>query len=330
MSLSACLGLALRLAAVFAVGAAVAFAAELIEQRLPFLTSVPDPGPLYTWWGTAGLAWVCIAVEVPIVGWRRSALRRILVGRSASTNSDLAYQSLGLSGGYDVLVRLTGLGLVDYVIRLGDRDAGLLPLHQLPLWAALPLILIVGSFVAYWEHRALHSRWLWPVHKSHHSPTEMTMINAGRTHPVELVMGAVVLPLPMILLGFAPEHLALFAVWTSFSVYFVHSHWTSIAWLDRCGIYTAAGHRIHHAIDPAYHDRNFGDLLNIWDRLFGTYVAPGADIDQLEIGVDALPGRHNTSNPFREIALQTMDWLAVVRREAFGRDAAGRESTSRL
>lgn len=308
-------GMVVRAGAVFGTGAGLVALAALAERALPTLgdgESLLSVG----WYNFLLLPWLAVAVEMVIVGWRRSALRNLLVGRSDSARSDLAYQFLALSGASELLLRISLLGLVAWAERVSERDIGLLPLNELPLWLALPVIWLVASFMGYWEHRMMHSRWLWTLHKSHHSPTEFTLINIFRTHPMEFALAAVGNSIPMALLGFAPEHLAIFWACFFFNPLFLHSHWTWTRWLERFGICTPAGHRLHHGIAEEHHDRNFGELTNIWDKLFGTYVAPDADVDQVKIGVDALPGRHNTSNPFREIALQTMDWLATVKREA--------------
>ena len=270
------------------------------------------------------MPWLGLAVEAVLVGWRRSALRRLIVGLStggptggqaASARSDLAHQALFLSGGLEALVRLFTLGAIAQVSGLTDSGIGLLPLDTLPLALALPAIWLAAGFVTYWEHRFLHSRWIWPLHKAHHSPTEFTLLNSFRVHPLQVALSGLTNTLPMALLGFAPEHIALFLALTLAAPLYLHSHWTGTAWLERFGINTPAGHRLHHGVAQEHHDCNFGDLTNIWDKVFGTYVAPGADIDQVTIGVEAPAGRHNTANPFREIALQTLDWLQIVRDE---------------
>lgn len=306
----------LRIAAVFAAGLALAVVVTAMARPAPLTpASLSSFFPDIDWWAALALPWLGLAVEAVLVGWPRSALRRLIVGRSASARSDLAHQALFLSGGLDALVRLFTLGTIAQVSSLTDGGIGLLPLDALPLAAALPAIWLAAGFVTYWEHRFLHSRWIWPLHKAHHSPTEFTLLNSFRVHPLQVALSGITNTLPLVLLGFAPEHIALFLAVTLAAPLYLHSHWTGTAWLERFGINTPAGHRLHHGVAEEHHDCNFGDLTNIWDKVFGTYLAPGADIDQVTIGVEALEGRHNTSNPFREIALQTVDWLQTLRAE---------------
>lgn len=172
------------------------------------------------------------------------------------------------------------------------------------------------GFVGYCEHRALHSKWLWPLHRSHHSPQQFTLINTSRAHPFESALSSIVNALALAAAGFSADAIAIFGFYALFVALFLHSHLTGFAWLERIGLCTPAGHRLHHGRAQRFHDRNFGEMTNIWDRVFGTYLAPQADVDTVEIGVDAPEGRHNTMRPFREIVLQTMDWAQLMRSEA--------------
>lgn len=224
-----------------------------------------------------------------------------------------------LTGGAQTLAALLALGLIGWSERwAGSGGAGLLPLKELSLWIQLPVLWLYMGFVGYCEHRALHSKWLWPLHRNHHSPHQFTVVNAYRLHPLESALSSIVNGLALAVAGFGSDAIAIFGVYSLFVALFLHSRLTGLAWLERLGLSTPAGHRLHHGRGAQHHDRNFGEMTNIWDRLLGTYLAPQADVDTVEIGVDAPEGRHNTMRPFREFALQTIDWARTVRREAAG------------
>lgn len=266
------------------------------------------------WLGIAALA-TGLAVEACVVGWRGSSIRSLFVERLPSALSDLAYLVLFLVGGTPALMVIVALGLIGWSERWADSVVGLLPLREVSLWVEVPLLWFYMGFVGYWEHRLRHTRWFWPLHRSHHSPRELTLVNGWRSHPWEFALGAVVNVVALATPGFSSDALVLFGFYAAFQPLFLHSRMVRFAWLERLGICTPAGHRLHHGLGAQYHDRNFGEVTNLWDRLFGTYLAPGADVASVEIGVEAPADHHNTMHPFREIALQTVDWLQTVRDE---------------
>ncbi len=307
-----------RMAVLFVVGALLAMLAVAIERLAGKLEGSVLLAPVASLdvWAVLGLPLGALLIERIVVGWDRSSLRRLLSSPSASARSDLAYFAFSLGGGMDVLARVAAFGGLAWVAGLDASRFGLLPLHELPAWAAFPLFWVIASFIGYWEHRTLHTRWLWPLHRSHHSPHEFTIVNTFRAHPLEIAFSVLMNALPLFAVGFSGVQLATFSAIAIVQAAFLHCNWTRCAWLERYGLCTPAGHRLHHGIAAQFHDRNFGEMTNVWDRLFGTYVAPAADVDRVEIGVEASEGRHNTMNPLSEIALQTLDWGLALRGEA--------------
>jgi sterol desaturase/sphingolipid hydroxylase (fatty acid hydroxylase superfamily) len=260
---------------------------------------------------------ICFAVEILLVGWQRSSLRKLLKDRSASALSDIAYFILFSTGGMMILARLGTLGVLDWAEQLSGAKFGLLPLADLPLWASLPLLWLTLGFTSYWEHRVMHSRWLWDLHKGHHSAHEMNMVIAFRSHALEYGVSGIVNTLTLVVMGFGADAIAVLSVIATLWPLYLHSNWTSIRWLEKVGLCTPAGHRLHHAAAAEMHDLNFADTLNIWDRLFGTYAYPEADIDSLEIGVRGTDIERctGTLNPLQETVLQTIDWFRTLRTE---------------
>ncbi len=138
----------------------------------------------------------------------------------------------------------------------------------LPWAIAFPLV----DFCYYWFHRCSHRiNALWVIHAVHHQSEEMN-ISVALRQPWFSDFSAFLFYWPLPLLG-VPRAAFFFAV-GCLSLYQVLLHTRLFAHPGRWGwlFNTPAHHRLHHAIDAAYRDRNFGSMLIIWDRLFGTFA----------------------------------------------------------
>ncbi|WP_125779637.1 sterol desaturase family protein [Pseudoalteromonas rubra] len=132
---------------------------------------------------------------------------------------------------------------------------------------------LLQDFLYYWFHRASHHvHWLWLAHVVHHSSRHMNFSTAFRQSLLYPLVGMWLFWTPMIVLGFAPELvLAIVAINLAFQ-FFVHTQVVGkLGWLEQV-FNTPTHHRIHHASNPCYLDKNFAGVLIIWDKLFGTYT----------------------------------------------------------
>lgn len=136
------------------------------------------------------------------------------------------------------------------------------------------LLFLVSDLVYYWIHRAIHSwPWLWRLsgHGVHHAFHNLHAVNAGVTHPFELVL----LALPIVLVGalfsIDPTVVAAAIVLLGTNSLLVHANLDLGAPGIRWFITTGADHRLHHSMIREQSDRNFACNAIIWDRLFGTY-----------------------------------------------------------
>lgn len=151
--------------------------------------------------------------------------------------------------------------------------------------ATVALAFLIQDFLYYWFHRASHHiRWLWASHVVHHSSRQMNFSTALRQSLMYPLSGMWLFWTPMILLGFAPAVVfAVVAINLAFQ-FFVHTQSVrrlgALEWLFN----TPSHHRVHHACNPAYIDKNFAGVLIIWDRLFGTYV-PERDDEPCRYGI---------------------------------------------
>jgi len=155
--------------------------------------------------------------------------------------------------------------------RLGD-----MPLDTSAQW----LLLFVGQeFLYYWYHRCAHRvRWFWATHAVHHSPNDLTLATALRLGWTGKLTGTGLFFLPLLWLGFAP-----LAVFAALAVNLLYQFWLHTTWIPKLGplewvFNTPSRHRVHHASNPQYLDCNYGGVLIVFDRLFGTLVTERDDI----------------------------------------------------
>jgi sterol desaturase/sphingolipid hydroxylase (fatty acid hydroxylase superfamily) len=160
-----------------------------------------------------------------------------------------------------------------YHYRLFTIDVGL---YHGP---ALIALFLLADFAFYWEHRCAHEiRVMWASHSVHHSVERLVLLAAARLAWTPVISGVFLFYLPLVWLGFSP--VAVFGMASASLTYqiFVHTELVPrIGWLEWV-INTPSAHRVHHASNAEYLDRNYGGVLLIWDHLFGTYQAERKDI----------------------------------------------------
>lgn len=139
-------------------------------------------------------------------------------------------------------------------------------------WTLL-LLFLVQDFVYYWFHRAHHRiRFFWCSHVVHHSSERLNFSTAFRQSVTYPITGMWIFWLPIVWIGFPPEAV-IFSVAISLAYqFFVHTQTIPKLGLLEWFLNTPSHHRAHHARNPVYIDRNYGGILIIWDRLFGTFV----------------------------------------------------------
>lgn len=142
------------------------------------------------------------------------------------------------------------------------------------------LLLFVGQeFFYYWYHRAAHRvRWFWATHAVHHSPNQLTLASALRLGWTGKLSGTGLFFAPLIWLGFPP-----LAVFAAVALNLLYQFWLHAPWMPRLGplewvLNTPTHHKVHHGSNPEYLDCNYGGVLIVFDRLFGTFVAEKPDV----------------------------------------------------
>jgi sterol desaturase/sphingolipid hydroxylase (fatty acid hydroxylase superfamily) len=143
---------------------------------------------------------------------------------------------------------------------------------QIPvnIWTMF-LCLILVDFIYYWEHVIEHKvRILWSYHSIHHSSPIYNYTTAMRVSFIDSLI-TWVFYLPLVIMGFHP-----YIVVLCFFLVLTYQFWLhteiigKLGWFEKIFM-TPSQHRVHHGSDEIYLDKNFGALLSIWDRMFGTF-----------------------------------------------------------
>lgn len=230
-----------------------------------------------------------ILLELLFVPWRESSLRRLLAWSVSARTDLLAFAlvetNLSLFLGMAMFFGVTYVAQ-HQIVRVG---AALGPLTIASPVLAMVVFFVVIDFANYWTHRFCHRvPLLWTIHRYHHSAPEMTVLTAGRDHPMERALASMVSALPTALLAVPAEQFFVLMLLAKAVGLLKHSNvlsnWGVVGrWLFQ----SPAAHRIHHSIDPAHHNTNYASLFQFWDVLFGTALHPSvAEARAVRMGVD--------------------------------------------
>jgi sterol desaturase/sphingolipid hydroxylase (fatty acid hydroxylase superfamily) len=174
--------------------------------------------------------------------------------------------------------------------------------------AAIVGCFFLDDFVHYWWHRTAHRmRWFWADHVQHHSSKYFNLSTGLRQSWTGGFTAGVVFRAPLVLVGLPLP--MLFFVHSFGLVYQVWIHTEAIrkmpAWFEAI-FNTPSHHRVHHATNPRYLDANYGGVLIIWDKMFGTFVAE-LDQDAPRYGVV------NDIASYNPIRIVLHEWSALMR-----------------
>ena len=138
-------------------------------------------------------------------------------------------------------------------------------------WYGWLLALLFYDFCYYWLHRAGHETALfWAAHVVHHQSQDYNLSTALRQTSTGHLLGWIFY-LPMALAGVPPLVFGIVGLVDLLYQFWVHTeHVPKLGWFDRW-FCSPSNHRVHHAVNDRYLDRNYGGVLVVWDRLFGTF-----------------------------------------------------------
>ena len=191
-----------------------------------------------------------------------------------------------------VLLRvLLPAGAVGLALFGEARGWGLLNNVALPRWAVIVASVVVLDLAIYVQHVMLHAVPLfWRLHRMHHADLEFDVTTGARFHPIEILLSMGIKLAAIAALGASAVGVLIFEIVLNGTSMFNHGNVRIAAPLDRVLrwlVVTPDMHRVHHSIDPAETNSNFGFNLPWWDRLFGTYRAqPAAGHQAMTIGIE--------------------------------------------
>ena len=178
---------------------------------------------------------------------------------------------------------LLGLMIVLTFDWINTHEFGLFYWISVPFWFKLIAGIFLIDMADYWLHRMDHTfPLLWRQHRVHHSDTLMDASTALRQFPTELIYFTSGELLISVIFGLGIQSMNIFLFLLLPVFFFQHANLNYPDWLDKIMgwlIVTPNYHKVHHEQNQYYTDTNYGTLLIIWDRLFGTFsTKPVKDI----------------------------------------------------
>lgn len=229
-------------------------------------------------------------------------LWRLRTGRGYDRADALA--TLGVAGGNLIFGVLNGAAIGAVFTAVWAVAPVRWPIADWRTWA---VGFLAVEFAYYWFHRFSHEiRWLWASHVVHHSAEQLTLLSAIRLGWTNLLSGGWLVYLPLVLAGFDPRLVLGLLMLNLRYQFFLHTEAVGrlgpLEWI----LNTPTHHRVHHASNTPYLDRNYGGVLIVFDRLFGTFAAERAD-EPLRYG---LVHPVTSRNPF---VLALGEWRSLLR-----------------
>jgi len=180
--------------------------------------------------------------------------------------------------------------VVGVALVAAERGWGLLPLLGLPYWAALVAGVIALDLTIYGQHVVFHHvPVLWRLHRMHHADLDIDVTTGVRFHPLEILLSLAIKMAAVVTFGVPALAVLIFEVLLNATSMFNHSNVALPPRLEpiaRWIVVTPQMHQVHHSVERAETDSNFGFNLPWWDRLFGTYRAkPAAGEERMTIGL---------------------------------------------
>ena len=175
-------------------------------------------------------------------------------------------------------------------------------------WWAWPLCFVLDDLAYYAFHRSAHRvRWFWASHVIHHSSQHYNLSTALRQTWTGFVSLSFLFRLPLFLIGFPPA-----MVFFCAGLNLIYQFWIHTEVIGRCPRWfeavrnTPSHHRVHHATNARYLDRNYAGVFIVWDRMFGTF-APERDDDRPRYGLVKNIGTFNL------IWAAFHEWVGIAR-----------------
>jgi sterol desaturase/sphingolipid hydroxylase (fatty acid hydroxylase superfamily) len=250
---------------------------------------------------------VTLALEALAARFQPERARRGYEWRDTATSLSLGVANVAVSAA--LKFASVGLFLLAWRFRVFDIPTA---------WWAWLLLFFAEDLCYYAFHRAGHEvRLFWAAHVNHHSSTHYNLSTALRQSWTTPLTGPIFW-LPLALLGFHPAMIV-----TQQAISLIYQYWLHTEFIRTLGPFekvfnTPSHHRVHHGRNVEYLDRNYGGILIVWDRLFGTFEPERAPVDY---------GLTKNLHTFDPVQVGFHEWIAMlrdVRRSSGVREALGR------
>jgi sterol desaturase/sphingolipid hydroxylase (fatty acid hydroxylase superfamily) len=198
----------------------------------------------------------------------------------------------------DILLRVYGLLILSYFFQFKFIDIK----NEYIYWFVL---LVTQDFMYYWEHRVDHFvRLFWAVHVTHHSSQYFNLTTGFRSSVLQPLYRFVYF-IPLALIGFSAVDIMLMYAITQ--IYGILIHTKAIHKLGFLEYFmaTPSHHRVHHASNTIYLDKNLGMVFIIWDKLFKTFKEEDETLP-IQYGLTK-----NVETPYHPIKIITHEWKSI-------------------
>ncbi len=202
---------------------------------------------------------VLMGIEMLYGYWKGQQTYRLMdtIASLSSGMTNVLKDSLGL------MVLLVSYPYIKQLLALQTMEA--------TIWNYI-IAFVCIDFASYWSHRLNHSvNLFWNQHIVHHSSEEFNLACALRQSISNILSFGALFLIPAAILGVPEKMIQVLAPLHLFAQFWYHTkHIGKLGWLEYL-LVTPSQHRVHHAINPIYIDKNLAAIFSIWDRLFGTF-----------------------------------------------------------
>ena len=166
---------------------------------------------------------------------------------------------------------------------------------------------LLSDFLGWLHHWIRHKvPVFWKFHAVHHSQREMNVFTDQRYHIMEYFVARTITTFPMLMLGVGSPAILSFNIFHRCYTKFYHGNIRANLGPLRYVLVTPQSHRVHHSIESRHHDKNFGVLFSVWDRLFGTLYEPADEYPKVGLPESEFPAELNSGKyaPVRTLLMQ--------------------------
>lgn len=246
-----------------------------MEEFLNFFETMPI-------WMKAGWIFFTLAIFWVLEGYYNLFHLKYRKWKHAKTNLILLFFVM-------VINAVFGIATAGVFIWLESSQFGLLYLFEAPVWVELLLSVAILDLIAqYGVHYVLHQvPALWRLHIVHHSDKNVDVTTGTRHHPIDFIIRELFALVAVILMGMPIAFYFFYRILSVLFTYWTHANLKLPLWLDKglsLVIVTPNMHKFHHHFELPWTDSNYGNMLSVWDRLFGTFVYD--ETAKIRYGVD--------------------------------------------